>query len=306
MFNLFVSFDPESWESSEHEISRDRVITEYTAREIIERYKNLNEKNIDELKKLPCLFVVENEEIPSRIGYINKIRVREKSCVVEFNLDNAFPPLAKGLLKKIGSDIGISDWELSRTHWAVKDEPLLNILLRKNLITQAQINSSSFAEAPMPPVSNLSETAFGGSTFNEKQVFIVHGHDELAKFEMSEYLQNLGLEPIILSLQVSSGRTIIEKIEHYTNVGFAVVLYTPCDIGYKSNSLIMKYRARQNVIFEHGYLIGKLGRNRVAALVKGDIETPNDISGVVYITSDEKGHWKDTLKEEMRSVGYKI
>ncbi|HFZ7865872.1 TPA: TIR domain-containing protein, partial [Salmonella enterica subsp. enterica serovar Virchow] len=82
--------------------------------------------------------------------------------------------------------------------------------------------------------------------------------------------------------------------------------YTECDIGAKKDSLIYKHRARQNVVFEHGFLIGKLTRNRVAALVKGNVETPNDISGVVYISIDESERWKTELAQEMRVVGYNI
>lgn len=96
---------------------------------------------------------------------------------------------------------------------------------------------------------------------------------------------------IILHEQASSGRTIIEKIEQFTDVGFAVVLYTPDDIGNaKDNADDLQLRARQNVVFEHGFLIGKLGRDRVVALVDGAIELPNDISGVVYIKWTRQTH----------------
>ena len=101
--------------------------------------------------------------------------------------------------------------------------------------------------------------------------------------------------------------TIIEKIERYTNVGFGIILYTPCDKGYENNQPTeIKSRARQNVIFEHGYLISKLGRNNVCALVKGNIEKPNDISGVVYIPFDSNGGWKLELAKEMKSSGYEV
>ncbi|MNN73201.1 putative nucleotide-binding protein containing TIR-like domain protein [compost metagenome] len=112
--------------------------------------------------------------------------------------------------------------------------------------------------------------------------------------------------PIILHMQASSGRTIIEKIESYSNVGFGVVLYTPCDTGAPAGCLTARYRARQNVVFEHGFLIGKLGRSRVAAMVKGPIETPNDISGGVYIQLDSEERWKDELTKEMRAAGYQV
>jgi predicted nucleotide-binding protein len=146
----------------------------------------------------------------------------------------------------------------------------------------------------------------GGKVMDMTKVFIVHGHDNGAKQETARFIERLGLEAIILHEQVNQGKTIIEKIEENTNVGFAIVLYTPCDLGKAKDDLDLKERARQNVIFEHGYLIGKLGRQRVSALVKGNVEKPNDISGVVYIDMDNGGGWKVPLAREMKSVGYDI
>ena len=139
------------------------------------------------------------------------------------------------------------------------------------------------------------------------KVFIVHGHDNLAKTEVARFIEKLGFEPIILHEQASSGKTIIEKIESYSNVGFGVVLYTPCDFGAsQSDKKDVKSRARQNVVFEHGYLIGKLTRSNVCALVKGEVEKPNDISGVVYIPMDNRGAWQIALSKEMRNSGYDV
>ncbi|HAT4332812.1 TPA: nucleotide-binding protein [Clostridium perfringens] len=142
---------------------------------------------------------------------------------------------------------------------------------------------------------------------NSNEVFIVHGRDNAAKLEIARYLEKLTLKPIILSEQASGGKTIIEKIEEYTNVRYAVVLYTPCDVGglKGSTSEELRERARQNVVLEHGYLMGKIGRKNVAALVKGNIETPNDISGVVYISMQES-NWKIDLAKELKEAGYKI
>jgi predicted nucleotide-binding protein len=74
----------------------------------------------------------------------------------------------------------------------------------------------------------------------------------------------------------------------------------------KVGDLSGKYRARQNVVFEHGFLIGKLTRQRVIAVVKGDIETPNDISGVVYVKLDANNNWQKEIKREMRQAGYRV
>lgn len=93
--------------------------------------------------------------------------------------------------------------------------------------------------------------------------------------------------------------------EDYSDVGFAVILMTPDDVdGLKGQE--QKDRVRQNVVFELGYFIGKLGRNRVMALVDGDIETPTDISGVAYTPLDSHGFWKFALAKELKEAGYEV
>jgi hypothetical protein len=143
------------------------------------------------------------------------------------------------------------------------------------------------------------------TSLDRSKVFIVHGRDDLAKTKTARFIEKLGLTAIILHEQASSGKTIIEKIEEHTNVGFGIILYTPCDIGGLDNDNL-KARARQNVVFEHGYLIAKLSRKNVCALVKGDIEIPNDISGVVYISLDDHNAWHLAVAKELLSAGYDI
>ena len=142
---------------------------------------------------------------------------------------------------------------------------------------------------------------------DNSKVFIVHGHDDGAKNEVARFIEKLGFEAKILHEQVDSGDTIIEKLEKHTDVDFAVVLYTACDIGgVKSKPDNLQPRARQNVVFEHGLLIGKIGRANVVALVKDDVEIPNDISGVVYKSMDTGGAWKYSIAREMKSSGYNV
>ena len=142
---------------------------------------------------------------------------------------------------------------------------------------------------------------------DKSQVFIVYGHDEVAKTKTARLIERLGFKPIILHEQANSGNTIIEKIEEYSNVGFGLVLYTPCDVGAKKEeNPKLQNRARQNVIFEHGFLIGKIGRKNVCALVKDKVETPNDISGVVYIKMDTDDAWEVKVAKELKKSGYEV
>src|SRR5690606_8317479 len=186
-----------------------------------------------------------------------------------------------------------------RTFLSEQFTPLLDALEFGQPIQQSssQVPTQSFTVAS-PKVAR-----------NKRKVFIVHGRDNEAKQEVSRFIEKLGLEAIILHEQASAGMTIIEKIEHYSNdADFALVLYTACDHGrgVHESKIPPKNRARQNVVFEHGYLMAKLGRENVCALVKGDIETPNDISGMAYVLHDQHGAWKLKVVTELRACGYSI
>ena len=141
----------------------------------------------------------------------------------------------------------------------------------------------------------------------KNSVFVVHGRDEGTKEAMARFLENLGLVAVVLHEQPNQGRTIIEKFEEYAQTGFAVVLLTPDDLGAPGNdNNDLKPRARQNVIFEFGYFIAKLGRKRVCALVKENVEWPSDYDGVLHIKLDDANGWKLELARELKGVGFEI
>jgi predicted nucleotide-binding protein len=137
-------------------------------------------------------------------------------------------------------------------------------------------------------------------------IFIVHGHDERTKLDVARTIEKLGLNPIILSEQPNQGQTIIEKFELHSNVGFAIVLLTADDLGKTKTEEEEKYRARQNVILEMGYFIGKLGRNKVFPLYENGVELPSDLHGVLYNPLDEANSWKFKLAKELKAAGYYI
>jgi predicted nucleotide-binding protein len=158
-----------------------------------------------------------------------------------------------------------------------------------------QVMPSAFIAAATANIADV-----GAPAPDSKKVFLVHGHDNEAKETAARFLEKLGLHPIILHEQPNSGRTIIEKFEVYSgDIAFAVVLLTPDDFGgTASTPTTTKPRARQNVIMELGYFIGKLGRFRVCALHKGGVELPSDYQGVLYVELDPPGAWKAKLAQE--------
>jgi predicted nucleotide-binding protein len=154
-------------------------------------------------------------------------------------------------------------------------------------------NASSFHARPR-----------GGT--DRSKVFIVHGHEDAPREAAARLIEKLGLEPIILHEQTSRGMTVAEKLEAHGDVGFAVVIMTPDDVGRDKAESHDNERARQNVILELGYFLGRLGRDRVCALKKGDVEIPSDFDGVVYTPLDTHGAWRVALARELKAAGYSI
>lgn len=135
---------------------------------------------------------------------------------------------------------------------------------------------------------------------DSKRVFIVHGHDTAIRSQVELFIKTLGYTPVVLFKQPNAGCTIIEKIEREANdLAFAIILYTACDLG---NDKLHAYehlnpRARQNVVFEHGYM---------CALVDSDVEVPGDMSGIVYVPFDDKGAWQIAVAKEMKAAGLDV
>jgi predicted nucleotide-binding protein len=149
----------------------------------------------------------------------------------------------------------------------------------------------------------------GDSTVpKSNRVFVVHGHDEGMRESVARVLIKLGLEPVILHEQPDRGRTIIEKFYDYSDVGFAVVLLSPDDTGYSNadGPDTARPRARQNVILELGFFLGKLGRGNVVALHRGHVEIPSDFSGVLFTPYVSGGDWPYKLTRELRVSGYQV
>lgn len=142
-----------------------------------------------------------------------------------------------------------------------------------------------------------------------RKVFVVYGHDKVARTQLEAMLRRWDLEPLILDQLPSSGQTIIEKLEEFTSqVSFGIVLATPDDIGYdRNNASSQKFRVRQNVVLELGMLLARIGRSKVAILLSQaeEMEAPSDIQGLIYIPfKDNVEETKLSLAKEMQSNGY--
>lgn len=203
-----------------------------------------------------------------RIEDIEKIQINES--MDEWELD------------RIARDIELED---SRSHVAVIGGPSIKSRAADYL---PDVSDRVLLGPPGYLLESTEEEGEGGlKEMDNKKVFIVHGHDNNLKQQLEIFLSGVGLKPIVLHREANQGRTIIEKFEAHSDVKYAFVLLTPDDIGCSVNDKDQpvehyKFRARQNVIFELGFFIGKLGRANVCTLYVEGVELPNDISGLVY------------------------
>jgi predicted nucleotide-binding protein len=146
------------------------------------------------------------------------------------------------------------------------------------------------------------------------KAFVVHGHDSSQRDAVALVLKQLEIEPIILMEKAHEGRTLIEKLERYGDVGYAVIICTADDVGRATTDDDgrattggrLNPRARQNVVLEYGYFMGLLGRKNVCVLRAKGLEMPSDLHGVGYHTIDSRGVWKTKLAKEMKAAGLPV
>jgi len=158
------------------------------------------------------------------------------------------------------------------------------------------------------PISNSKSPSLSN------RVFIVHGHDESLKNDFERFIHEIGLEPVVLHRQPDQGLTIIEKFEKNSDVGYAFILLTPDEIAYTIDQNAIdddkrkkEKRVRPNVIFEFGYFVGYLGRNRVCCIYKEGVELPTDVTGLVY--KKVQGSIETialSIIKELKAAGYQI
>ena len=182
-----------------------------------------------------------------------------------------------------------------------KEEPLI----------QTPLYEEPFQEIPLrkeqPGAESPPLRMFNRPQLSRGDILLVHGRDEATKESLLEFLETLGLRPLILHEQPEGGKSIIETFAESAAIHFVIILITPDDIAApRHKPKETQARVSQNVIFELGYFAGKLGRGRVCALYKEGVEIPSDYPGTVYIPMDSRGGWRLLIAKEMKQAGIEI
>lgn len=233
------------------------------------------------------------EVTPNEGDFITWYTKAEKLIAVKYGINSEFADF-RNTISKLKNDMFI------RTH----EE---NVIACKESLKYTKAKFKAYLE-------NMKEDGEEDNLENKKntlkkkemdlsKIFIVHGHNGEFKQSVARLIEQQQIKPIILSEQANNGLTIIDKFEKNSDVAAAICLFTPDDEGKAKNDKKYMERARQNVVFETGYFMGKLGRQNIILLVDGEIEMPSDLSGVVY-TNNKNWQWE--MFRELKAIGYSI
>ncbi len=261
---------------------------------------SLNQKTIEEERTNPLLVFEDNKSVRKKL-----MLLYGKDFLSYFDLGEELGGEFLWCMNMDGDNLKSPDlWKMKYEqlidekyeHLRTKLSPIENII---SVLENAKEGHSEERKKLEEKILDLNSYIFQGNEVSKqksKKIFIIHGHDDVLKLEIARFVEKLGFESVILHEVANMGRHIFEKFEEEaTNALFAIALLSPDDETNQGTK-----RARQNVIFEMGYFLGKLGRGKIILIKKGKIEIPSDLHGVIYINYD--GQWQSELQRELIDV----
>lgn len=256
--------------------------------------KNQSENLLKELSTEVQIVFYDNYE------RVASLRTRTTMLIKKiFGNDSSYLEQLKNISFNSRFDFGTSD-SLAKSAFNIGKQSFLSLL--DTMLEDLQLSSDNSSEV-------LVSEANATQVSNDR-IFLVHGHNEEMKQAVARTIEQLGLEPIILHEKANRGRTIIQKFTEHSDVSFAIALLSADDVGYTINDKPEngKFRARQNVILELGFFLGKIGLQNVVALYETDdnFEFPSDYQGVIFIPYDKGGRWKIDLLRELKASNFNV
>jgi predicted nucleotide-binding protein len=190
---------------------------------------------------------------------------------------------------------------------AAKDKKYALESILKGKVKGAYICTEKFLPPIQKSETTVAQPAKSGSTIR-RRIFVVCGTDDTMKQAVTEALVKLWLVPVVMCEEPSQGRKIVERFADYADVGFAVVLLSPDDSMYDKDEspTKRKLRPRQDVVFELGFLLGKLGKGNVLVFHRecANFEGPTGFEGIKSVAFDDRDSWKIALIRELNNCGY--
>ena len=189
-----------------------------------------------------------------------------------------------------------------------KDKKYLIENVLNGKVKSAYLCTEKFLSSTEKTMAHIQQAISGSDV--RRRVFVVCGTDGKMKQAVTNALTKLRLVPVVMCEEPSQGRKIVERFQEYSDVGFALVLLSPDDFVYVKDEppTKRKLRPRQDVVFELGFLLGKLGRSNVLVFQREcqNFEGPTDFEGMKVTAFDDRDSWKLALLRELTNCGYNV
>ncbi|MEL7941689.1 FRG domain-containing protein [Pseudomonas delhiensis] len=305
MFNFLVTASKGAWDCPGYEYDRSRFL-EYTSDDIAASFQELKEPQLKALMELPCLFAYEGTREAMRVGRLEvKLRNGGRTLYVVPVLDESIAPIDFAQIKPLQVALDIREWEMNRTHWAIKDEDLFEVLLRANLVPP-NAESSKVAKVDLPPATPPEFQANSVGAFIEhvfhlnhdgKEVFY-RGHSNGKKYRLEPSIfrkdergnfihrdvEDRMYRELLVSNSVDFGGDIytldrLVRMQHYS-------LPTRL-LDITSNPLIGLYFACKSNLGQDGEVIVlSMDRNQIKYF---DSDTASCIANLTRVSKESKG-----------------
>ncbi len=119
MLNFLMTCNEDCWEHSPTFFPKDRLLNEYMPPDLREKYSELSQGNIEELKKIPCVFCYENpRKKDAVIGNITNVIMQQNNVRIDFTLTGEKIKFED--FTQLSDLLDMGSWEWNRTHWTLK------------------------------------------------------------------------------------------------------------------------------------------------------------------------------------------
>ena len=297
MYNLLVTAVDGQWKKGAYELERGRCVNEYTDDDIIKKYGALGRQAVEALLMAPCLFAYETQKPrtpAAHLGWLTRIKAGAATVRIEYEIEATLPAVTAAKIEKLKSELDITNWELSRTHWAAKDVSLIQVLMTAGILDENKIRSLG-ADSKMvryglsTPVTELQVRPHVFRVPNAKvEADLV---SVMMPFDLgfAKVYEAIGEACAACDLRHQRADDIWDEAEVIQDV-FSLI--------YRSRVVVCDFSKRNpNVFYEAGiaHTLGKI----VIPIVQSTDDIPFDLRHIRFIKYHDNGEGRDNLKRDI-------
>jgi predicted nucleotide-binding protein len=163
---------------------------------------------------------------------------------------------------------------------------------------EGEVDLAANIEATTIEVNERAKTMEGTGS---RKVLVIQGEDGKKGMEVLSFLRKLELDPVIPAEQPGQRMRLMEEFEQNPGIVFAITLLTGDDVGYPRGKPEESWpRPKQDLIFELGFLVGRLRQSLVCALHEEGLDLPSEYSGKIFVPFDADGLWRLLIARAMK------